>query len=82
MSHAQQHKPRLVPIDRARSILGNIGRTKLYELIGAGELRAVKLGRRTLLVEDEVLAYAVSLPSLTTKPMIARRSHAALRSRS
>jgi excisionase family DNA binding protein len=53
---------KLVSVDGARAILGGIGRTKLYELIGTGELRAVKLGRRTLFVEAEILAYADALP--------------------
>ena len=58
---------KLVSVDGARAILGGIGRTKLYELIGSGELRTVKLGRRTLFVESEVLAFADAPPRGPTR---------------
>ena len=53
---------RLVPVATALELLGDIGRTKLYDLIGAGELSPVKLGRRTMFVEAEIVAYADGLP--------------------
>jgi excisionase family DNA binding protein len=37
--------------------LGGIGRTTVYGLIGAGELKAIKIGRRTLVPESEIRAY-------------------------
>lgn len=36
-------------IAQARADLGNIGRTKLYELVGAGDLELVKLGRKSVI---------------------------------
>jgi excisionase family DNA binding protein len=45
--------PVTVTIPGATKALG-IGTTKLYELIGAGKLRAVKLGRRTLVRTDSI----------------------------
>jgi excisionase family DNA binding protein len=41
----------------ARYQLGNIGRTKLYELIAAGELQTVKIGRRRFVVAASVDEY-------------------------
>lgn len=38
--------------DAARSL--GIGRTKLYELIGTGRLKTVKIGRRTLVKTDSI----------------------------
>ena len=46
-------EPLTVTIEGAKSALG-IGTTKLYELINAGELRTVKLGRRTLVRTDSI----------------------------
>ena len=43
-----------------------IGRTKLYELIGEGEIEAVKLGRRTLIRAGSVRAFIDRLPRLGT----------------
>jgi len=34
----------------------SIGRTKLYELIGAGELNVIKIGKRTLLRRSDLEA--------------------------
>jgi excisionase family DNA binding protein len=41
--------------DAARSL--GIGRTKLYELIGQGEIAVVKIGSRTLIPHDELVAF-------------------------
>lgn len=42
-----------------------IGRTKTYEEIGAGALRALKIGRRTLIKRDDALAWLDRQPVLT-----------------
>lgn len=44
-----------VTVAGAREALG-IGNTKLYELIGSGQLKAVKVGRRTLIRTDSIRA--------------------------
>ncbi len=46
--------------EEAAELLG-IGRTTLYALIKAGELHTVKIGRRTLLLRDELQDYVVGL---------------------
>jgi excisionase family DNA binding protein len=46
-------EPITVTVQGARQALG-IGTTKLYELIGSGKLRTVKLGRRTLVRTDSI----------------------------
>lgn len=51
-----------ISIDDAAAVLG-IGRTKLYELIAAGNLEAVKLGRRTLVKTASIRALVNSLSS-------------------
>ncbi len=43
----QDLRPRLVSIAQAADMLG-VGRTKLYELLDSGELRAVQIGVRRL----------------------------------
>ncbi|WP_420142311.1 helix-turn-helix domain-containing protein [Sphingomonas sp.] len=47
--------PVTVTVEGARKALG-IGNTKIYELIGEGRLRTVKIGRRTLIRTDSIRA--------------------------
>lgn len=42
-----------VRIDRAMRML-DIGKTKLYELIGTGELETIHIGRRTLVLQASI----------------------------
>jgi excisionase family DNA binding protein len=44
----------------------HVGRTKAYELIASGAIEAVKVGRRTLIVEASAIHWAASLPTYTT----------------
>jgi excisionase family DNA binding protein len=49
------------------SHVSGIGRTKLYEAIGAGELEARKYGKRTLILRDDLLRFLTSLPTVGTE---------------
>lgn len=44
-----------------------IGRTALYEAINSGELRAVKCGRRTLILDEELSRWLQTLPPIPVK---------------
>jgi excisionase family DNA binding protein len=44
--------------------LADIGRTALYEEIAAGKLRAVKRGRRTLILADDLRRWLDALPAV------------------
>ena len=44
------------------------GRTRAYEEIAAGRLRAVKAGRRTLIPEDSAEAWLAALPDSKGEP--------------
>lgn len=51
----------LHPVPEAREILGNIGHSKFYEVVRAGELRLVKIGRRSFVTDDELRRFVRSL---------------------
>jgi excisionase family DNA binding protein len=53
-------------INDACSVSG-VGRTLLYERIGNGELRAVKVGKRTLILADELRRWLDDLPAIPPK---------------
>jgi excisionase family DNA binding protein len=59
------HKPLAYHIDEAAKVSG-IGRSKLYEAVAAGALRAVKCGRRTLIRTEDLEAFIANLPILNT----------------
>jgi excisionase family DNA binding protein len=47
--------------------LARIGRTRLYELLNSGELRAVKSGRRTYVDHMDVCAWVSRLPNYKSR---------------
>jgi excisionase family DNA binding protein len=49
-------------LDEACRFTG-LGRTKLYEEINAGHIKAVKAGRRTLIPIASIIAWIESLPA-------------------
>ncbi|MFC5068899.1 helix-turn-helix domain-containing protein [Flaviflagellibacter deserti] len=59
------HKPLAYHIDEAAKVSG-IGRSKIYEAVGEGALKAVKCGRRTLIKTEDLEAFIASLPALVT----------------
>jgi excisionase family DNA binding protein len=46
------------------SIVSGIGRTKLYEAIANGELKARKFGARTIILRDDLVGFLKSLPEV------------------
>lgn len=54
----------LHPIPDAAEVLG-IGRSTLYELIATGQIKVVKIGRRTLIAQDELERYVSDLGQVT-----------------
>lgn len=49
---------KIIPLEKARlDYLGGISKVKLYELINAGELARVKIGRRSFITDQSLDAY-------------------------
>jgi excisionase family DNA binding protein len=48
-------------LDEAMRQLGGIGRSSLYELMAAGTIRYVKIGRRSFIPQTELDRYVASL---------------------
>ena len=44
------------------SRIAGIGRTKLYEAIAAGSLKARKYGKRTIVLRSDLQAFLAALP--------------------
>ncbi|MCB1783116.1 MAG: helix-turn-helix domain-containing protein [Alphaproteobacteria bacterium] len=44
-----------------------IGSTKIYSLINSGKLKARKLGRRTIILDDDLEAFLSSLETIPVK---------------
>lgn len=51
----------LVPYDEVRQLLGDIGRTKFYELIDDGHIERVSIGRRGFITAESLHRYVESL---------------------
>ncbi|MGQ9349731.1 helix-turn-helix domain-containing protein [Mycolicibacterium gilvum] len=56
----------IVPTPSARRLLGNIGHTKLYELVNAGEIVKVNVGRRGFITRASIDAYVARLTNEAT----------------
>lgn len=54
-------------VEAARRV--SCGRTKLYEAIGRGELPVRKLGRRSLILMDDLNNWLLQLPGTTKRPL-------------
>lgn len=46
----------------------SVGKTKLYELIGSGEIPVRKVGKKSLIAAADLKRWADRLPALAVKP--------------
>ncbi|HOO51565.1 MAG TPA: helix-turn-helix domain-containing protein [Alphaproteobacteria bacterium] len=53
----------LLSKDQARIALGGIGNTKFYQLLNAGEIQAVKIGKSLRVRRSEIERFIKNLPS-------------------
>ncbi|WP_425309086.1 helix-turn-helix domain-containing protein [Ammonicoccus fulvus] len=51
----------LYSVPEGRHQMGDIGHTTFYELVKAGKIKIVKIGRRTFISHDEIERYVASL---------------------
>ncbi len=45
-------------VNESRQILGGIGRKKFYELVNSGHIRLTRIGRRSMVHDDDLKACA------------------------
>lgn len=67
LNHLNRQPPALAYSVPDTCRVAGIGRTKVYELVAAGQLRAVKIGAKTLILADSIQEYFQSLPTLPVK---------------
>ena len=61
MDVTNQPQPLLYSINETCRVLGNSGRNTVYNLINDGRLTMVKLGRRSFITHDSIVAFVESL---------------------
>jgi hypothetical protein len=54
-------EPIAMPLARA-SLVSGLSRSELYRRLAAGDIKAVKAGKRTLIVADSLRAFLARLP--------------------
>lgn len=57
--------PLLNPVSAVAERLGGISRCNVYNLLRAGDLRAVKVGTRVFVTEEEIARFIASRPMAT-----------------
>lgn len=57
-----KENPPCLSISETCALLG-LGRTKLYQIIGSGTLPAKKIGKRTVIIRDDLDAFLSNLQS-------------------
>jgi excisionase family DNA binding protein len=62
-----QESPLLFTVERTAERL-EIGRTKVYELIAAGELESITIGRARRVIPDSIDAYVKRLRAAQPRP--------------
>jgi excisionase family DNA binding protein len=65
--HCKQLEPLLIKVSDAKLMLG-IGNTKFYQLVAAGEIAAVKSGRRLFVEYSTLKNYVAKLREATRPP--------------
>jgi excisionase family DNA binding protein len=61
MSISEGFRPRVLSIQNGMEYLGGCSRAHLYHLLGTGKIRALKDGRKTLLIVESLDTYLDSL---------------------
>ena len=60
--------PPFMTIEEFRAF-SRLGRTKIYELLGSGELGAIKVGRRTLISSEAAQTWLAGQPAYRSATM-------------